>query len=38
MVNNNLYSLIDSFKMMYMMNMKDSCIYDKIVGMIVLFF
>ena len=38
MVNNNLYSLIDSFKMMYMMNMKDGNIYENIVGFIILFF
>jgi len=37
-MNNNLYSLIDSMKMMYMMNMKDTSTYDRIVGMVVLFF
>ena len=37
-MNNNLYSLIDSMKMMYMMNMKDTSTYDGIVGMVVLFF
>ena len=37
-MNNNLYSLIDSMRMMYMMNMKDTPTYHKIVGMVVLFF
>jgi len=37
-MNNNLHSLLDSMKMMYMMNMKDSSTYDKIFGMVILFF
>ena len=37
-MNNNLYSLLESLKMIYMMNMKDSCVYDKILGMVILYF
>ena len=37
-MNNNLYSLLDSFKMIYMMNMKEASLYDKIIGIIILFF
>ena len=35
-MNNNLYSFLDSVKLMYMMNMKGDSIYDKMMGMVVL--